>query len=192
MRKQFLLFSTALLLTSLFSTPLKAQWTEAKLQTLYTNFLDGKGYENNIDGDGDVADEDSSEASELGMRKFVELVEVAETLMARVAELCDAAHFCYRNCRLRFGGGVSAIETMRATPPLELTSVNSRCWMVPTIASRFSSPSLFFPSIRDGRSYQESTPLMLWCPNQMPTSFVGAAISSLRNRASAGVQGISS
>jgi hypothetical protein len=68
-----------------------------------------------IDGDGDVADDDSSEASELGMRKFVELVEVAETLMARVAELCDAAHFCYRNCRLRFGGGVSAIETMRAT-----------------------------------------------------------------------------
>ncbi len=54
MRKQFLLFSTALLLTCFFSTTLKAQWTEAKLQTLYTNYLDGKGYENNIDGDGDV------------------------------------------------------------------------------------------------------------------------------------------
>ncbi|MGH1434403.1 MAG: YbjN domain-containing protein [Lewinella sp.] len=54
MRKQFFLFSTVLLMASLFSTTLQAQWSEAKLQSMYSNFLDGKGYENSIDGDGDV------------------------------------------------------------------------------------------------------------------------------------------
>ena len=99
MRKQFLLFSTAFLFISLFSTPLKAQWTEAKLQTLYTNFLNEKGYENSIDGDGDVqfkhndrtffieVNEDDTEFFRVVLANIWPIESVSEGL--QVVQACD-------------------------------------------------------------------------------------------------------
>lgn len=37
-----------------FVPTVQAQWTEAKLQTMYVNFLTGEGIEGTIDDDGDV------------------------------------------------------------------------------------------------------------------------------------------
>ena len=54
MRKQLLFFGASLFLFFAFAPNLQAQWTEAKLQKMYMDFLEGEGMKGTIDGDGDV------------------------------------------------------------------------------------------------------------------------------------------
>lgn len=99
MRKQLILWGATVLLISLFSTDLSAQWTTSKLQSLYVDYLDGKGYENSIDGDGDVVfkynnrsyfievNEDDSEFFRVVLANIWPIESVSEGL--KVVQACD-------------------------------------------------------------------------------------------------------
>ena len=54
MRKQSITLVLAIVSLMAFMPKVQAQWSEEKLQGMYQNFLEGKGLEGIIDGDGDV------------------------------------------------------------------------------------------------------------------------------------------
>ena len=102
MKKSCLLGGLSLLLFFAFAPGLQAQWTAAKLQTMYIDYLEGEGLTGKVDGDGDVqftyedrtyfieVNEDDDEFFRVVLPNIWPIESISEGV--KVVQACDAVN----------------------------------------------------------------------------------------------------